>query len=40
VRDDELGINDTFLIFGRTFELSREGGTSTTLRLGPPGLVA
>ncbi len=40
VRDDELGINGTYLIFGRTFELSKEEGTHTHLKLGPPGLVA
>jgi prophage tail gpP-like protein len=39
VTDDVLGIDATYLIFGRVFEMSRNG-VYTTLRLGPPGLVA
>jgi prophage tail gpP-like protein len=40
VRDDVLGVNGTYLIFGRTFEMSKDEGTHTHLKLGPPGLVA
>lgn len=40
VRDEVLGINGTYLIFGRTFEMGKDEGTHTHLKLGPPGLVA
>jgi prophage tail gpP-like protein len=39
VKDDVLGIDGTYLIFGRSFEMSRQG-VYTDLKLGPPGLVA
>lgn len=39
VRDEVLGIDGVFLIYGRTFERSRTDGTTTRLKLGPPGLV-
>jgi prophage tail gpP-like protein len=39
VRDEVLGIDGVFLIYGRTIERSRQRGTITSLKLGPPGLV-
>lgn len=39
VKDDVLGQDKVFLVFGRTFELSRQG-VYTSVKLGPPGLVA
>jgi prophage tail gpP-like protein len=39
VRDEKLGLNDTYLIFGRVFELTKEG-MFTRLKLGYPGVVA
>lgn len=39
VRDEVLAIDGVFLIYGRTFERSRTDGTTTRLKLGPPGLV-
>jgi prophage tail gpP-like protein len=40
VKDDVLGIDGTYLIFGRIFELSKSGGSTTRLKLGYPGVVA
>jgi prophage tail gpP-like protein len=40
VHDEVLGINGTYLIYGRTFEMSKDEGTHTYLKLGMPGLVA
>ena len=40
VKDEVLGIDGTYLIFGRTFELSKTGGSTTRLKLGYPGVVA
>lgn len=40
VTDEKFGISDYFLIFGRTFERSKDQGTVTRLKLGRPGLVA
>lgn len=39
VRDEALDIDGVFLVYGRTLERSRNGGTITSLKLGPPGLV-
>ena len=39
VTDEKFDISDYFLIFGRTFERSKDG-TTTKLKLGRPGLVA
>ncbi len=39
VKDEILGIDDVYLIYGRTLELSRDRGKTTTLKLGPPGLI-
>lgn len=39
VHDEVLGIDGVFLIYGRTMERSRQSGTTTSLKLGPPGLV-
>ena len=38
VKDEVFGINDTYLIYGRTFTLSKDGAF-TTLKLGYPGVV-
>ncbi len=38
--DDDFNVNDVYLIYGRTFEKSRDRGTLTKLRLGLPGLIA
>jgi len=40
VNDEVQGINGVYLIYGRTFELSKDAGPTTKLKLGPPGLVA
>jgi len=39
VRDEVLGIDGVYLIYGRTMERSRQEGTVTRLKLGMPGLV-
>jgi prophage tail gpP-like protein len=39
VKDEKLGLDGTYLIFGRTFELTKQG-MFTRLRLGYPGVVA
>lgn len=39
VHDTVLGVDGVFLIYGRTFERSKTDGTTTRLKLGPPGLV-
>jgi prophage tail gpP-like protein len=39
VKDDVLGIDGAYLIYGRTFELSKESGSTTTVKLGLPGMV-
>lgn len=39
VHDEVLGIDGVFLIYGRSIERSRQSGTITNLKLGPPGLV-
>ena len=39
VVDETQKINEEFLIYGRTFELSKQGGPTTTVHLGPPGLI-
>ncbi len=40
IQDEPQGLNGNYLIYGRTFELSKEEGPTTRLRLGEPGLVA
>jgi prophage tail gpP-like protein len=40
VRDEIFGVDATFLIYQRRFERSKQGGSTTYLRLGPPGLVS
>lgn len=40
VNDEVQGINGVYLIYGRTFELSKDAGPITKLKLGMPGLVA
>ncbi len=40
VRDEVQGIDGVYLIYGRTFELSKHDGPTTKLKLGEPGLVA
>ncbi|MFH1028480.1 MAG: hypothetical protein V1791_10805 [Pseudomonadota bacterium] len=39
VRDEKLGLDDSYLVFGRTFELTK-AGMYTRLKLGYPGVVA
>ena len=39
-QDDNFNLSDVYLIYGRTFEKSRDKGTITKLRLGLPGLIA
>lgn len=39
VQDEALEINGRFLIYGRTFELSKSGGSITSLTLGRPGVI-
>lgn len=40
VTDEVLGIDGVYLIYGRTFELGKDSGTITRLRLGPRGVAA
>ena len=42
VQDQALnvGLNGTYLIYGRTFSMDKQQGQLTELRLGPPGVVA
>jgi prophage tail gpP-like protein len=40
VKDEVQKIDKVYLIYGRTFELSKNEGPITRLKLGPPGLVA
>jgi prophage tail gpP-like protein len=40
IKDEPLEIEGDYLIYGRTFELSRQNGPTTTLKLGMPGLIA
>lgn len=39
VKDEILGIDGVYLIYARTFELSKTGGKTTTVKLGTPGLI-
>lgn len=39
VADETFGLETNFLVYGRTFELSKDKGTTTTLRLGFPGVI-
>ena len=39
VKDEILGVDGVYLIYGRTMGRSRQSGTTTSLKLGPPGLV-
>lgn len=38
--DEVQGIDGDYLIYGRTFEMNKQNGPTTRLRLGEPGLVA
>ncbi len=38
--DQNFSLNGPYLIYGRTFELSKDKGTTTKLRLGLPGMIA
>lgn len=38
VKDEVLGIDGTYLIYGRTLELSRQG-SYTSVKLGKPGVA-
>lgn len=40
IQDEPQGLDGNYLIYGRTFELSKAEGPRTRLRLGEPGLVA
>lgn len=40
VRDEVLDLDGVYLVYGRTFERSRQQGTTTRLTLGPVGVVA
>jgi prophage tail gpP-like protein len=39
VADDRLGIRGQYLVYGRRLEKSKDGGTTTEVRLGKPGAV-
>lgn len=39
VNDEALDIRGTFLVYGRTFRMSKQNGPTTMIRLGLPGLV-
>jgi prophage tail gpP-like protein len=39
IEDDVVDINGTYLIYSRTFTLSKEEGYTTELRLGVPGVI-
>lgn len=39
VKDEVLGISGSYLIYSRAFERSKEGGTTTTLKLSEPGVM-
>lgn len=39
VDDDELGVHEDLLIYGRTFRMSRDEGAVTEVRLAKPGVV-
>ncbi len=38
--DQDFNLDGSFLIYGRTFSKSKDGGTSTKLRIGLPGMIA
>ncbi|KUG24579.1 prophage tail protein [hydrocarbon metagenome] len=40
IKDEIQGIDGDYLIYGRTFELSKQEGPTTRLSLGVPGLIA
>jgi prophage tail gpP-like protein len=40
IKDEAQGIEGDYLIYGRTFELSKQSGPTTKLKLGLPGLIA
>lgn len=40
IKDEKQKIDGDYLIYGRTFELSKQDGPTTTLKLGLPGLIA
>ena len=39
IEDEELNVHGTYLIYGRTFEMTKEAGTTTRLVLGLPGYM-
>ena len=39
VEDEILELSGDYLVYGRTFEMSRDGGTTTEIRLGRPGVL-
>ena len=39
VKDEPQGIDGDYLIYGRLFEMNKQNGPTTRLRLGKPGLV-
>lgn len=40
IKDEVQGIDGDYLIYGRTFELSKQDGPTTKIKLGLPGLIA
>ena len=39
IEDESLPVRGDFLVFGRTFQMDKRSGSTTSLRLGLPGLV-
>ncbi|OGU18145.1 MAG: hypothetical protein A2076_06020 [Geobacteraceae bacterium GWC2_53_11] len=39
VKDEINKITGTYLVYGRTLNFDKQSGSTTTLRLGPPGLI-
>ena len=40
IKDEALGVNGTYLIYGRTFMFDKDTGPTTEIRLGYPGIIA
>jgi len=40
IKDEKQGLDGDYLIYGRTFELSKQEGPTTKIKLGEPGLIA
>jgi prophage tail gpP-like protein len=40
IKDEVQGLDGDYLIYGRTFELSKQDGPTTKIKLGLPGLIA